>query len=122
MVTVQGFFDRGSGPQSVAHLHSFSCEAWRHARPLGFAGAALRAAIGADWRRGAQAERFDCGQLCVEARGATWTVLDGEPICFETPIGFRFLPRAVETVAFEKGRDRAVKSGLQLSAVRDPNR
>src|SRR6267154_1100077 len=82
IVTAQGFFAGVSGPQSVAHLHSFSCEVWRHARPLSFAGAIVRAVFGTDWLQGAEAERFDCGQLCVQGSHATWAILDDEPICF----------------------------------------
>jgi hypothetical protein len=109
MVTAQGFFAGASGPQSVAHLHSFSCEVWKHGRPLAFAGAIARAVIGTDWGCGAEAERFDCGQLCVGGSRATWAVLDNDPICFTGPIAFRFLPRAVETFAFGSRRGAATE-------------
>jgi hypothetical protein len=99
-VRARGFFPGASGPKSVAHLHSFSCEALRHPRATGYAGDLLRALIGGDWTRGAEAEHFDCGRLCVEGRGMTWALLDGDPICFSGPVVFRFLPRAVETFAF----------------------
>jgi hypothetical protein len=120
-VTARGFFTGASGRQSVTHLHSFGCEAWRHAGPGAFGRAVMRALAGTDWRRGAEAERFDCGRLRVEGHGATWAVLDEEPLCFNEPIGFRFLPRAVETFAFGAGSGAATDDAASRSSgMRSP--
>jgi len=120
VVSAQGFYAERSGSQSVRHLQSFGCEAWRHRRPFGFAGAVIRALMRTDWSRGAEAERFDCGQLCVDGGRLTWAMLDDDPIRFEGPIAFRFLPRAVETFSFGSSRINATEDAAARSSSGPP--
>ena len=66
-------------------------------------GAALRAASGADWRLNVDIECFECESLRVDTQGARWMVLDGDPVGFERPVDFRFLPDAMSTCVFRTG-------------------
>jgi diacylglycerol kinase family enzyme len=74
------------------------CTAYRYGT-LGYAAALVRGSLGADWR-GRNAEHFESPRLTVEAKQGSWILLDGEPLRFDAPIEFRFIPGAVETFGF----------------------
>jgi diacylglycerol kinase family enzyme len=74
------------------------CTAYRYGI-FGYARALVRGSLGADWR-GGDAEHFESLRLTVEARKGSWILLDGEPLRFDAPIEFRFIPGAVETFGF----------------------
>jgi len=71
---------------------------------------------------GTKAERFDCIQLTVDAGAKPWLLLDGEPLRFQGPIEFRFLPKAIKTFAFAPERVGANDNDLEFSrsALRAP--
>ena len=86
-------------------------DSWREARhpvlkcsamqygALGLVGALMRSGLGGDWR-GRRTEHFECPRLLVEAGRPTWILLDGDPVRFEGPVEFRFVPSAIQTFIF----------------------
>ena len=93
----------GSEPEAergtrVKRLRSLVCSSWPF-HGASHAIAILKALFGGDWRRGVEPERFDCTNLSLDAGKNPWLLLDGEPIQFQGPVEFRFLPEAINTFA-----------------------
>jgi hypothetical protein len=116
VVTAQGFDAKAARSPPMPRLQTFSCTLWRHRGAAGYLKALLRAARGADWHVGGEPERFECGQLKIDGGATTWLLLDGDPLPFRGPIGFRFQPNTLETFAFSPDRAAAGASpGLRRS-------
>jgi len=77
-------------------LRTLACSTWSFST-LPLLGAVFRALNGGNWRRSGNSECFDCTQVTVDAGARPWLLLDGEPLRFEGPVQFRFLPKAVKT-------------------------
>ena len=117
LIYALGSEDAASTNASVTRLRSLACSAWRYGAPS-LIGAIFKSLVGGNWRTGAKAERFDCTQLTVDAGEKPWLLLDGEPIRFQGPIQFRFLPKAIKTFAFAPERISANDNNPQFSRSR----
>jgi len=117
LIYALGSEDAASTNASVTRLRSLACRAWRYGA-ASLIGAIFKSLAGGNWQTGAKGERFDCTQLTVDAGEKPWLLLDGEPIRFQGPIQFRFLPKAIKTFAFAPERISANDNNPQFSDSR----
>jgi hypothetical protein len=66
-----------------------------HYGPLGLLGAAI-----GGWS-GGRIQQFESARLLVEAKRPHWILLDGDPVRFDGPVEFRFIPNAIRTFVFD---------------------
>ena len=117
LVCALGSEDAASTNATVTRLRSLACSAWRYGA-ASLIGAIFKSVVTGNWRTGTKAERFDCTQLTVDAGAKPWLLLDGEPLRFQGPIEFRFLPKAIKTFAFAPERVGANDNDLEFSRSR----
>jgi hypothetical protein len=109
----------GAGPD-WRRSKALSCTAWKHSNPIAHANALIRTIAGADWRRVARVERFECDTLSIDAR-TPWILLDEDPVWFAGQVPFRFLPDALETFVF-RGECKPPKQSRSGTAFPSPAR